>query len=264
MCDADNRGRIGCVDLNPDNPGEIRAFSKAPLLDLGIPGTFDDSGVLPASLVTYEGRLYLFYTGYQRLGNLPYAALAGLAVSTDDGVSFRRVTQVPILERSDTELFIRSSPVCMHESGKFRLWYSGGYSWTINRSKSAPLYNIKYIETPDLRTLPTDPQVSIALTGDEYGLTAPNVWLEKGTYRVIYSIRSVSKGYRLGYGESHDGISFTRMDHKVGIDVSSEGWDSEMICFSNRIEYRGRTYLFYCGNMYGQGGLGYAELTDPS
>ena len=76
---------------------------------------------------------------------------------------------------------------------------------------------------------------------------------------MMYSIRKLSNGYRLGYAESDDGIKFTRMDDKVGIDVSETGWDSEMICFGSRLQYKDKTYLFYCGNKYGLDGFGYAE-----
>ena len=31
--------------------------------------------------------------------------------------------------------------------------------------------------------------------------------------------------------ESEDGVNWQRKDNKVGVDVSNEGWDSEMICY---------------------------------
>ena len=77
---------------------------------------------------------------------------------------------------------------------------------------------------------------------------------------MYYSVRSISKGYRLGYAESEDGITFERMDEKMEIDVSEYGFDSEMICFGKIFKHGFRTYLFYCGNHYGVGGVGYAEL----
>jgi hypothetical protein len=35
-----------------------------------------------------------------------------------------------------------------------------------------------------------------------------------------------------------------------------------MIAFAERLQYRDRTYLFYCGNHYGMDGMGYAELVE--
>ena len=47
---------------------------------------------------------------------------------------------------------------------------------------------------------------------------------------------------------------------RVGIDVSSEGWDSEMIEYPHVFEHQGAKYMFYNGNKFGQSGFGYAQL----
>lgn len=261
MCDEENAGRMGYVDVNPDNPGEIVKVSKTPALDVGCAGAFDDSGVLPSSLLIQGDKLYMYYSAYQKLGKVPYAILSGLAVSTDGGDSFIRTSQVPVLERTDAEMFLRSAIFCMQEGDTYKIWYSSGSGWTHNKIKDVPVYDIKYLESRDLQKWDCAPRPSISLQDDEFGLTIPSVWKDGGLYKMIYSIRSLSKGYRLGYAESADGVGFTRMDDQIGIDVSADGWDSEMICFGNRFQYKDKTYLFYCGNHYGQGGFGYAELT---
>jgi len=45
--DAGKYGRIASVDLDADDPCRILAESSEPILDLGTPGSFDDSGVTP-------------------------------------------------------------------------------------------------------------------------------------------------------------------------------------------------------------------------
>ena len=79
-----------------------------------------------------------------------------------------------------------------------------------------------------------------------------------------YSVRSHSRGYRLGYAESRDGVQWERRDSEVGIDVSESGWDSEMIHCGWIQEAWGRTYLFYNGNDYGATGFGVAVLRSSS
>ncbi|MDJ0625425.1 MAG: hypothetical protein QNJ31_03565 [Candidatus Caenarcaniphilales bacterium] len=260
MCDEDNVGRVGFIDVNPHNPKDILGFSKKPVLDIGQNGTFDDSGVLPACLVPENERLYLFYSAYQKSKKIPYYILSGLAFSEDNGNSFQRVSKVPILERTDTELFLRSAICVMKDKKKYKLWYSSGIKWMKNGTKDLPVYDIKFLESASLDSWEGKPLSSIELQNDEYGLTIPSVWKENNIYKMIYSIRSLSKGYRLGYAESSDGIKFKRLDKEIGIDVSERGWDSEMICFGNIFHFEDKIYLFYCGNHYGTGGFGYAEL----
>lgn len=52
---------------------------------------------------------------------------------------------------------------------------------------------------------------------------------------------------------------FQRRDAELNLDVTPGEFDSEMMCFPKRIEIDGRIYLFYSGNHYGIGGIGYAE-----
>lgn len=37
---------------------------SAPLLQLGKKGTFDDCGIMPSSLITYNGKVYMYYIGW--------------------------------------------------------------------------------------------------------------------------------------------------------------------------------------------------------
>ncbi len=66
--------------------------------------------------------------------------------------------------------------------------------------------------------------------------------------------------YRIGYAESMDGLSWRRMDESAGIDVSSSGWDSEMICYPKVFRHKERYYMLYNGNGYGKTGFGLAVL----
>jgi hypothetical protein len=264
MCDSQNVGRIGYIDVNPNNPSSIIDYSKQPILDIGEPGSFSDNGVLTSSLLELDGKLYLYYSAYQSCEKIPYLIFSGVAISEDRGRTFTNLSRAPILDRVNGEIFVRSSPSVLKVPDGFKVWYSSdsGQGWIDGGSKARPCYDMKHIVTSS----PTDwPRIqgtiSIALQNeDEHGITKATFWRENGLYKTIYAIRSLSKGYRLGYAESFDGIQFERKDDQVGIDVSDTGWDSEMITFPERYSHQGRTFLFYCGNHYGMAGMGYAEL----
>ena len=51
-----------------------------------------------------------------------------------------------------------------------------------------------------------------------------------------------------------------RDDNKVGINVSDEGWDSEMISYPHVFELDGKTYMAYLGDQVGRYGFGLAVL----
>jgi hypothetical protein len=78
----------------------------------------------------------------------------------------------------------------------------------------------------------------------------------------MYSVRTRTKDYRLGLARSADGRTWERHDDEVGIDVSAEGWDSEMIAYGSVFSHAGVTYLFYNGNARGKTGFGYAVLEE--
>ena len=68
--------------------------------------------------------------------------------------------------------------------------------------------------------------------------------------------------YRIGYAESRDGIHWNRLDHLSGIDVSQDGWDSEMIEYPFVFDHKGKRYMLYAGNGFGKTGFGIAVLTN--
>ncbi|HET9768119.1 MAG TPA: glucosyl hydrolase [Thermoanaerobaculia bacterium] len=252
-------GRIGYVDVAARDPREVLAVSERPVLDVGAPGTFDDNGVNPLWLLSHEGRLYLYYVGWQLGTRVRYYLFAGLASSDDGGASFQRVSQAPLLDRGDGELFVRTAPCVRREGDLWKMWYIGGDSWVEGRGKRLPRYGLRYLESDDpCRWGRPGKLVMDVRGGDEHGFGRPFVVKEGDRYRMWYSVRTISAGYRLGYAESPDGLAWERMDDAVGIAPSPAGWDSEMVCYSFLQSTRYGTYLFYNGNDYGATGFGVA------
>jgi len=255
-------GRIGFVDVSANDPSRVLEVSERPVLDIGVPGAFDDNGVIPCAIVRNGENLYLYYAGYQLGSKVRFLAFTGLAVS-DDGNMFVRYSKVPILDRTDKELLFRAIHSIMFEDGVWKTWYGAGSEFIQGEGKTLPVYNIKYMESKDGVRFDSEGRVCVDTQGDdEYRVGRPYVIKHEGVYKMFYSIGTRSKGFRLGYAESRDGIQWSRMDERIGLDVSSSGWDSQMICYPSLIQYKDRVYMFYNGNNYGQTGFGYALLEE--
>jgi hypothetical protein len=263
LLDAKNVGRPGYVDVAADDPRRVLDVSREPLLDLGRLGTFDENGVNPLSLVDRDGVLYLYYLGWQRGVSVRYYLFTGLAVSRDGGSTFQRVSEAPVLDRSNGELFIRSGTFVTCEDGLWKLWYAAGNRWIDVQGKQTPTYDLRYLESSDpARWGPVGAVCLEPAAPDEYGFGRPFVRRTADGYQMWLSVRTQSKGYRLGFAESADGRAWKRRGEIAGLDVSPEGWDSEMVCFPALIDVGGTTYLFYNGNGYGQTGFGVAVRED--
>ena len=262
--DEQGRGRPMYVDVSADNPTRVLNVSSSPLLDIGLPGTFDDNGLMVISFVQPRpGELFMYYVGFEICTQIRYRILSGLAISTDGGDSFRRYSKAPILDRTDEELFFRCGPFVMLDEGVFKLWYIAGSEWTNVGDKTMPVYHLRYQESQDGIRWSSSGTLSLPITGeDEHGFGRP--WVIKrgpNDFQLFYSIRRRSFGaYRLGYAESIDGIHWVRKDVEMGLDVSPVGFDSHAIMYSAVINVKGRTYCFYNGNNFGEHGFAVAEL----
>lgn len=269
FCDDDFIGRPAYVDVDSRDPTRILRVSPRPLMDIGVPSAFDDNGLLACSVVRVpDGRLLMYYAGFELSAKVRYKIFSGLAVSLDNGETFGRIQRVPVLERSDTELTFRGGPFVLRQDDVFRLWYAAGSDWEMIDGKPMPVYVLKYLESDDGVTWASEGQTVLALTGDdEHGFGRPWIRvLPNGKHQLFYSVRRRSvRAYRLGYAESDDGIHWTRLDGRMGLDVGPVGsFDADAIMYSAVIEAHGRTYCFYNGNHFGKDGFAVARLANAT
>jgi hypothetical protein len=258
--DENTVGRIGYVDVDARDPSRVLAISKEPALDIGEPGAFDDNGVNPCSIVRVGDEIWMYYVGYQLAVHVRYLLFSGLAISRDGGATFQRHSRAPILDRSDSELLLRSAPHVTPGGPPWQMWYVAGDQHISAGGTTRPNYNIHFIESDDGIHWPTKGDISISLKDDEYGLGRPFIATWDDRPRMFYSVRSHSGGYRLGFAELDGDRTWVRRDDNVGIEISDLGWDSEMLIWAAIISTEYGTYLFYNGNGYGETGFGYAIL----
>lgn len=260
MRDDNGVSRVGFVDVSAEDPSRVLHVSRIPALDVGIPGAFDENGVVPCAILERDGELQLFYAGYQIGQKVKFYVFSGRAISGDSGESFTRVSQVPVCDRTDGELFFRVIHTMMFDNGRWRAWYGGGDSFDAAAGRQYPRYNIRHAYSPDGVHLEERFDLCIDMDAHEYRVGRPYVIKRDGRYLMFYGAGTIDEGYRLTYAESTDGIKWMRRDNDVGIDVSDSGWDARMQAYPAIVTYNDNTYMFYNGNDYGRDGFGYAIL----
>lgn len=252
-----NRSQLQYIDIDLKNPSKILSSSSRPLISPGKRGTFDDSGVTPGSIVKVGNRILFYYTGWSLTQTVPFNNSIGVAVYDENG-EFVRLGDGPILTRTLMEPYSCASPFVMFDKGIYRMWYASMDKWEDTPSGPKHFYDIKYAESEDGITWSRHAHRAITYEGaDEYAFGRPCVIKEGGVYRMWYSYRGES--YRIGYAESSDGVNWKRMDSEAGIDVSADGWDSEMIEYPFVMRYKGDLWMFYNGNQFGKSGFGLAR-----
>jgi hypothetical protein len=258
--DRQGRSHIGYVDFAPDfrrvieiGPNEV--VGPGPL------GSFDDAGVTSSCVVRHDRRLYLYYTGWSLGVSVPFYLFVGLAVSEDEGRTFRKCSRAPLLERSECDPFLTASPWVLHDRGGWRMWYVSGTGWTSTGAKARHRYHIKYAESTDGVMWRREGTVCIDYASDEeYAFSRPCVIRdndrENDRYMMWYAYRG--DRYRIGYAESDDGIEWIRKDANGGLPPSSSGWDAEMVTYPCILRSERGYEMLYNGNGYGRTGVGLA------
>jgi hypothetical protein len=269
--DAQNQSRTSYVELDASDPTRVLYVHPEPILPLGAPGTFDESGIMPSWLVVVdESTRYLYYSGWTRAVTVPYQNAIGLAISRDGGRTFTKAGEGPLFGPTLHEPYFTGTACVLVEDARWRCWYLSCIKWLPFEGKMESVYHFKYAESDDGIVWRRNGTVAVELKpGDEAGLAKASVIREAQKYRMWYSYRNL-KGYRtdransfrIGYAESVQGVTWERLDHLAGIDTSPEGggWDGEMIAYPHVVARQNELVMFYNGNGFGKSGFGYAVL----
>ena len=259
--------RAAYVDLNRSNLMEIVGLSVEPVMPLGGLGAFDEFGTYPTSVMRDGETIRAYYGGWTRCSSVPFDVAIGCALSRDQGVTFEKQGTGPVLSADLHEPFVISGPKIRKFGDRYLLWYIAGVKWIPTEGRAEPVYRIRMATSADGLNWTRHGRelIPIRLEADECQ-ASPDVIFVNGKYHMFfcyrYSLdyRGREKGYRIGYASSTDLLVWTRDDAQAGINVSAEGWDSEMISYPHVFELDGATYMLYLGNGVGRQGFGLAQL----
>lgn len=255
------------VDLDRTDLTRVLGVAHEPVLALGSLGTFDEFGTYPFSVARDGDSVRAYYGGWTRCESVPFNVGIGAAISYDDGATFTKLGPGPIIPYTPDEPFVISGPKIRRFDNRWYLWYIAGKMWKLVDSRPEPVYRIRMATSEDglMWTKVGRDLVDVRLEEDE-AQASPDVIYSGGTYHMFFSYRysehyrGHERGYRIGYASSADLFNWNRDDARAGLDVSPEGWDSEMVSYPHVFEVDGITYMAYLGNGVGRHGFGLARL----
>lgn len=231
------------------------ALSPGPL------GHFDSDGVLTGSFLNFNGVDYLYYGGWENMVSVPYTANTGRLFFDKNTLSLEREFMSPVLSRNPQSPIFSGAPTFYKVGEELWCWYTSARNWIKNADGYKHYYSLRRAISSDGISWNSDSEYAIKFRDEyEYAIARSSIWYKDGIYYMWYSYRATNKisTYRIGLALSFDLLNWERKDNFSGIDVSTNGWDSEMICYPQIVHHKNYLYMIYNGNNYGETGFGYA------
>ncbi len=268
----DNYGKyvsnISFVDFSRDF-SRIIQISKHEIIQQGNLGCYDEHGIFPLNVLNHNQTVFGFIGGWNRRKSVMIDGCIGLAISNNQGETFTRIGDGPILAPNLNEPFLIADPFVFFEESKYHMWYIFGSEWVYceQEKKYERIYKIAYCNSSD--TLNWDRNssfiISEALPEKECQamptvIKHDNIYHMYFCYRYATNFRNKERGYRIGYAFSTDMKTWQRNDNIGGISLSSQGWDSEMMCYPHLFKVDEDIFMLYNGNNFGRYGFGLAKL----
>jgi hypothetical protein len=249
----------------------IITISSSSVIKPGEPGTFDEHGIFPINPVRHNKKIMAYTCGWSRRVSVSVETSVGLAISEDNGKTFTKIGNGPVLTSSLHEPFLVGDAfVCVFEN-VFHMWYIYGTRWIDNpEEETARVYKIAHATSDDgIHWIKEGRQIVEDKLNENECQALPTVIRHGNRYHMYFCYREAigfrknkDRGYRLGYAYSDDLKNWIRDDVNAGIGISTEGWDSDMQCYPHIFECDNKVYLLYNGNEFGRYGFGLAELEE--
>jgi predicted GH43/DUF377 family glycosyl hydrolase len=266
-------GKILChvlfVDFDKEFSKIIR-HSEKEVISLGELGAFDEHGIFPFNVLKENGVIKAYTTGWSRRTSVSVETSIGYAESYNNGTTFSKLGLGPIFTATLNEPFLVCDGFVFKEENIYYMFYLFGTKWTeeTDGEVSERVYKIALATSDDGLMWKRNGECIISNVIDENECQAlPTVIKIKNTYHMYFSYRNmtgfkndIKRGYRMGYAYSNDLNNWTRDDKSGGVELSSQGWDSKMICYPHIFRVDESIYMLYNGNDFGRNGFGLIKL----
>jgi hypothetical protein len=253
------------------NLRDVMRVSERTVISLGGLGCFDEHGIFPMSVVRHGDAVYGYTCGWNRRLSVSVDTAIGLAISRDQGLSFQRIGDGPVLAASLREPYLVGDGFVSIVGGRFHMWYIFGTGWRKAAGGAQPerTYKIGHAESTDgIHWVKEEARQIVAdRLGADESQALPTVTEVDGRHHMFFCYRQTfdfrgnkERGYRIGHAWSEDLSNWTRDDDNPGLEVPPGDWDSDMQCYPHVFQCDGEVYLLYNGNEFGRYGFGLAVL----
>lgn len=257
--DQCNRSSVGAVDIDVIERKVVREHYE-PFFEHGEPVCYYSDGISLGNIYQVRERRYMLFMGWQNSADQHWRGDIGRLLVTDD-LTLELVDKFPLISSDEVDPISLSYPwVNASSDGGYEMWYGSTLEWDAGNGEMLHVINhatSKDGESWDKTGLAVPYKLGVAQAFSRPTLLhAPN-----DEYEMWFSYRSGSgEKYRIGYAKSIDKVSWSLDLHLSGIDVSTSGWDSDMLEYPYVFEHRAKIYMLYNGNGYGLTGFGLALL----
>jgi hypothetical protein len=257
--DSNNRSSVGAVDVDIVQRAVIRDY-YSPFFEHGPEGSFFADGVSIGNCYVVGDVRYMLFMGWQAPSDQHWRGDIGrLVVNSDGSLTLDSVT--PFISTSEIDPVSLSYPWVLEDgTGKFQMWYGSTRAWSSVNGEMVHVINSA--DSVDGHTWHRNGIAVPFDIGIAQAFSRPTVAKNQvGGLEMWFSYRSgTGEAYRIGYATTDEGREWRLALDDAGIDVSPEGWDSEMIEYPFVFDHGGKRYMLYNGNSYGKTGFGLAVL----
>jgi hypothetical protein len=257
--DKENKSSVGYVDIDILKQ-EVVSMCKNVIFKYGEKNSFYSHGVSIGNMYQVKNKNYIQFMAWQIKDDGHWRGDIGRLQLKDDLTTLILDPKEVFIGCDNEDKVSLSYSWIMKDEGIYKMWYGSTIDWSSENSEM--IHVIKYATSKDGETWVKHGLAIPYELGVCQAFSRPSVIKDAHGYHMWFSYRAGDgTKYRIGYAHSIDGLIWERKADS-GIDVSKDGWDSEMICYPFVFEHKENRYMLYNGNDYGKAGFGLAILED--
>ncbi|MCW6038511.1 hypothetical protein K4A83_19860 [Spirulina subsalsa FACHB-351] len=255
--DNKNRSSIGAVDIDIEKRQVLQEYIQ-PLFLHGLEDSFYPDGVSLGNCYEVDGVNYMLFMGWQNHKNSHWRGDIGRLIVKPDIMTLEIDSKTPLLGSNPIDPVSLSYPWVLKDNQEYKMWYGSTITWDAGNGEM--LHTINYASSIDGHNWHRQGLALPYELGKAQAFSRPTViGNETEGYAMWFSYRGGNGDkYKIGFAYSEDGYTWNLDLDSAGINVSDQGWDSEMIEYPFVFNHDGNIYMLYNGNGYGKTGFGLA------